>query len=625
MWFKKKNIQMKAILTIFNIFLILTGIFIVSCEEEEIQEAQNKTNKLRFTDIKIDTVSYREATISYKLENLDKNDVQSLGICYNTSGEPTLEDDTVSLSTSSSGVKTIDNISPDTEYHFRLYAKIGDATLYSNEENFSTNPLGIPVVVTGKITDTTAISAVCGGEVTKKNGSDVTVKGVCWNKSVTPTVNDDKTNDGKGLGSFTSNIENLEINTTYYVRAYATNEAGTSYGEELTFTTKKGIPTVTTRYISDITPNSAESGGEVNNNGGLTVLSRGVCWNTTGTPETGDSKTEDGIGTGNFTSLMTGLSLNTTYYVRAYVTTDAGTGYGTERTFVIGGKPVVSTSRISSINGSSAEAGGNILDNGGFSVNERGVCWSTSSNPTTGDNTTADGNGTGSYSSSITGLSPSTKYYMRAYATNEAGTAYGEELSFTTPNEGEVINPVTGQVWMDRNLGANRVAQSSTDDQAYGDLYQWGRAADGHEKRNSPTTSTLSNSDTPGHGNFITVDSDPYDWRSPHNDNLWQGVNGTNNPCPDGYHLPTEAEWEAERQSWSSDDAAGAFASPLKLPVAGNRYDSFGSLNHVGSDGLYWSSTVVGTNSRGLRFYSRSAGMYSSYRAAGLSVRCLKD
>jgi uncharacterized protein (TIGR02145 family) len=201
--------------------------------------------------------------------------------------------------------------------------------------------------------------------------------------------------------------------------------------------------------------------------------------------------------------------------------------------------------------------------------------------------------------------------------------------SITVSNGGggfnDVFNPATGQTWMDRNLGASRVAQSSTDEQAYGDLYQWGRLTDGHEKRNSGTTSTLSNSDTPGHGNFITVNSSPYDWRSPQNNNLWQGVSGTNNPCPAGYRLPTEAEWEAERQSWSSNNAVGAFNSPLKLPVAGFRNYSFGSLYNVGSSGFYRSATVGGSYARDLNFSSSNAYMNLYYRAHGRSVRCLKD
>ncbi|HOK52570.1 MAG TPA: FISUMP domain-containing protein, partial [Bacteroidales bacterium] len=190
-----------------------------------------------------------------------------------------------------------------------------------------------------------------------------------------------------------------------------------------------------------------------------------------------------------------------------------------------------------------------------------------------------------------------------------------------------VTNPTTGKIWMDRNLGASQVATSSTDAAAYGDLYQWGRGADGHQSRTSNTTTTLATSDTPGHGNFITVDSSPYDWRNPQNDNLWQGVSGTNNPCPSGYRLPTLAEWNVERASWSSNDAAGAFASPLKLTMAGRRFGTDGSLYDVGSLGGYWSSTVEISHSLGLSFNSSDAHILFdySYRAYGYSVRCIKD
>ena len=198
----------------------------------------------------------------------------------------------------------------------------------------------------------------------------------------------------------------------------------------------------------------------------------------------------------------------------------------------------------------------------------------------------------------------------------------------TTTEIVEVTNPATGQTWMDRNLGASRAATSMDDEQAYGDLYQWGRAADGHQKRDSGTTSTLSSTDTPGHGDFITSSSGAYwDWRSPQNDNLWQGGNGINNPCPDGYRLPTEAEWEAERQSWSSNNRVGAFESPLKLPVAGRRRVSNGSLSAVDGGGLYWSSSVSRTVSfsSGLFFSRTGAGMDGASRAYGRSVRCLKN
>jgi uncharacterized protein (TIGR02145 family) len=189
----------------------------------------------------------------------------------------------------------------------------------------------------------------------------------------------------------------------------------------------------------------------------------------------------------------------------------------------------------------------------------------------------------------------------------------------------DVRNPATGRTWMDRNLGASRAATSSTDTQAYGDLYQWGRRADGHQKRNSTTTTTLSTTDTPSHGSFIRASSSPFDWRSPQNNNLWQGVNGINNPCPVGYRIPTIAEWTAERQSWSSNTSSGAFNSPLKLPMAGGRFYSNGSLYNVGSSVSHWSSSVSGSYAQRLGFNSTNANVYSNSRAFGRSVRCLKD
>ena len=188
------------------------------------------------------------------------------------------------------------------------------------------------------------------------------------------------------------------------------------------------------------------------------------------------------------------------------------------------------------------------------------------------------------------------------------------------------VTSATGKTWMDRNLGASQAATDSTDALAYGDLYQWGRFADGHQCRNSGTTNTLSSTNTPGHDKFILALDIPNDWRSTQNDNLWQGVNGINNPCPKGYRLPTDTEWNAERASWGSNDSAGAITSPLKLPAAGNRNYGYGDLLNVGSNGYYWSSTVYNNiGSKFLEFDSSNAKMENTVRARGLSVRCIKD
>ena len=307
-----------------------------------------------------------------------------------------------------------------------------------------------------------------------------------------------------------------------------------------------------------------------------------------------------------------------------------------------GNLATLTTTNASNVTTASATLGGNITADGGSTVTQRGVCYGTTTNPTTANSTTNDGSGTGSFVSNLTGLAASTTYYARAYATNSAGTAYGNEVSFTTTGGGggggspvycngsptsiiDVTNPTTGAIWMDRNLGATQAATSSTDVDAYGDLYQWGRFSDGHQCRTSATNPALSSTDQPAHGDFITVNSGNFDWRSPKNDNLWQGVNGINNPCPSGYRIPTEAELEAERLSWSANTSVGAFASPLKLPMAGYRSGSFGSLNYVDSFGYYWSSTVSGALSRVLYCDGLDSYMGDNTRAGGNSVRCLKD
>jgi uncharacterized protein (TIGR02145 family) len=196
----------------------------------------------------------------------------------------------------------------------------------------------------------------------------------------------------------------------------------------------------------------------------------------------------------------------------------------------------------------------------------------------------------------------------------------------------DVTNPVTGKTWMDRNLGASRVATSSNDTEAYGDLYQWGRRADGHQCRNSPTTSVLSNNDVPSNGLFVTAPSEPRDWRSPQNSSLWQGLNGVNNPCPTGYRLPTLTEFEAEVQSWPTNIPANdrPMQSILKLPNSGFRKAEDASfVTDVAR--YYTSSTVSATGISTSWQFSISGSTSPSFfsavlrRGNALSVRCIKN
>ncbi|MCX6148210.1 MAG: hypothetical protein NTW25_13320 [Candidatus Kapabacteria bacterium] len=193
-------------------------------------------------------------------------------------------------------------------------------------------------------------------------------------------------------------------------------------------------PTLTTTAISSLTGISSSSGGNVSSDGGSAVTARGVVWSTSTNPTTAlATKTSDGTGTGSFTSSITGLSLNTTYYVRAYATNSIGTSYGNEISFTTLNIATLTTTAISLITGHTASSGGNISSNGGSAITAYGIVWGTASNPTIALATkTNDGSGTASFTSSITGLSFTTTYYVRSYATNSVGTSYGNEISFTS-------------------------------------------------------------------------------------------------------------------------------------------------------------------------------------------------
>jgi hypothetical protein len=191
----------------------------------------------------------------------------------------------------------------------------------------------LPQLTTTTATSVTLISASTGGNVSADGGAPVTSRGVVWNNATAPTISlVTKTTDGTGTGSFTSSIANLIPSTNYYARAYATNSVGTAYGNEITFTTGAVVlPTLTTLAATSITINSAISGGAISSDGGGAITARGLVWSTLQNPTIAlTTKTTETTSTGNFTSAITGLSLNTTYYVKAYATNSVGTAYGNQ-------------------------------------------------------------------------------------------------------------------------------------------------------------------------------------------------------------------------------------------------------------------------------------------------------
>ena len=209
-----------------------------------------------------------------------------------------------------------------------------DSTLYQDPIN--TNLL--PVVTTTIVTNTNSTSAISGGNITSDGGSTITARGVVWSIEENPTIVDSKTLDNIGTGSFVSTIYNLTPATVYYIRAYATNSNGTSYGNQVVITTgdAANLPVLTTTAITNNIFPRATTGGDITAEGGSAVLSRGVVWSTTASPTIPSiKKTIDGSGIGTFISTIANLNVapGSTVYLRAYATNAYGTAYGNEITF----------------------------------------------------------------------------------------------------------------------------------------------------------------------------------------------------------------------------------------------------------------------------------------------------
>ena len=429
--------------------------------------------------------------------------VTAKGICWSTSSNPTLSN---SFTTNGSGlgsfISEMEELEENTKFYVRAYATNSAGSSYGNENSFTTGQTTTsPTVTTDDVTSITQTTASSGGDVTSNGGAPVTVRGVCWSTSQNPSTSDSHTTDGSGTGTFTSSLAGLTAHTTYYVRAYATNTAGTSYGNEKTFTTLEdvSIPTVTTAPTTNITNNSATSGGTVTEDGGASVTAKGVCWSTNPTPTIANSFTSDGTGTGSFVSQITGLSANTTYYVRAYATNSQGTAYGDQHSFITIQDPTiptVTTDIATNITQTTATSGGNVVSDGGADVTVRGVCWSTSTNPTTSNSFTTNGTGTGTFTSDLTGLSPNTLYYVRAYATNSAGTVYGNEITFNTISSPTVTtDDATNITQTNATSGGNVTSDGGAAVTARGVCWS---------SSSNPTLSNSYTSDGSGMGTFVS-------------------------------------------------------------------------------------------------------------------------
>ncbi len=299
---------------------------------------QNPANAATAITRNVTNISYNNATGNGVVSN--PFFVNAYGVCWNTTGAPTLADNNTNEGTTNVAVdfsSEMSGLEPGTIYFVRAYAREWwGAISYGDVVKFTTTRF-LPTVTTQPVTDIKSKSALGHGTVEDLGISNPTEHGVCWNSDGDPTIDDKRTDEGAVhvTGPFATEIKGLKSNRTYFVRAYATNHEGTAYGNEVVFSTSSSPPIVSTQDVDDIGSNNSTANGTILDIGSPDPIQHGFCWNTTGMPDLGDYVTEQGEvnETGPFSSVISELLPDSTYYVRAYATNTTGLSYGDEVSF----------------------------------------------------------------------------------------------------------------------------------------------------------------------------------------------------------------------------------------------------------------------------------------------------
>lgn len=302
-----------------SLFIIFVfSLIFVSCKKTDVPTVT--TNAI--SDSTLTTV-----TTGGSIASNGGSSIIAKGVCWSTIDNPTINDKkTLEGEGTEAFISKITDLQPGAIYFVRAYAINSEGVGYGQSIRFKTVSIKLPSVETIAISDSTLTTLATGGIVTADGGSQVLSRGICWNTSIDPTINNSKTTNGDGLGTFTSALNGLLPGTIYYIRAYATNSSGTGYGQTIigkTVTIK--LPTIQTLSTTYIGINNATAGFSLTSNGGGTVSAQGLCWSTNSTPTINDNKSTN--------NQMSGLSANTTYYYRAYSTNESGIGYGTTLSF----------------------------------------------------------------------------------------------------------------------------------------------------------------------------------------------------------------------------------------------------------------------------------------------------
>lgn len=719
------------------ILILLTGV-IYTCKEKPIPPT--------LSTIVVSEITYTTATSGGNVTNEGGDPVTIAGICWNTSADPTISNSkTIESSGLSAFTSNLTQLSPNTMYYVRAYATNSVSTSYGNQVSFTTLEVEVPVITTTEVTSITQTTAIAGGNITDQKGGSVTERGICWGTSQSPTIADNKTVDGTGSDTFTCSITGLTLGVNYYVRAFATNNKGTGYGNTISFRSQIGEKIfnadLTYGIVTDVDENiyqtitiedktwMAENLKTTKYNDGISIplVTDNASWAALSSPgysflnndsatykqiygalynwhsvntsklcpmgwrvpnsdewislvkylegeniaggklkEVGDTHWESpNIGATNesgFTALPGGLrdwdgqfrfintdgnwwsatefeDINAWYFgiINSLSTGFMGQSMKTRGFFVRCVQsltPLISTTHVKFITGNSSivTVSGEASSDVDAIITDRGVYWGLLQNTETTGTKLQIGSGTGSFSANLTDLTPNTTYYVRAYASNNAGTSYGKELVFKTYTgtvadiESNVYNTVTigSQVWMVENLKTTKYNNDIdipliTDRGTWFELktpgYCW---YNNDENTNKDTQGALYN---------------------------WYTVN-TGKLCPSGWHVPSDDDWttliaylggeseagiklkEIGTTHWNLPQSKATNETSFTALPSGCR-EQDGAFWSMGYYGLWWSNTEYASSfawNRKMSYCNDGVWRDSSCgKESGLSVRCLKN
>ena len=440
-----------------NVPFCLLIFLLISCDKKNDLDF-NKYNIQAVNTLEASDITRNSAIILGKINTINGSALIESGICYSITSMPTVDANKIKrLDNSSSSISVkLDKLVPETKYYVKAYAINTIGTAYGEEVSFVTLKAEVATVLTSEAKNITPYTVILGGEVKDNGGYEVTNRGICWSTtSTTPSVGAAGSNAvmaGNGIGPYQIEVKSLNPGVKYYVRAFAESKAGIGYGSVISSSTNKAnVPeNVVTSFISNIMMNSAVAGGRVGNDGGSTILARGICFsNSNPLPTINNSIVSSSqASSGEFSVNLTGIQANTTYYARAYASNSIGIAYGAVLEFKTSAPSIpsgIGTNFISNISTTQATGGGYITSDGGAAVTSKGLCYSSTASIPTFTNSTVKvhSSGIGNFTLILTDLTPKTTYYVRAYATNSSGTSYGPIVQFTTLNTASTPSDVT--------------------------------------------------------------------------------------------------------------------------------------------------------------------------------------